>query len=109
MVMKAACMRGVGRVIGVDLMDYRLETARKTCNAETLHIKDEKAIDEIREMTNGRGADICIDAVGMGADRSIIDKLATIIKLEKGTINALKMAFSAVRRGGFVSVPGVYG
>ncbi len=109
MAMKAAWMRGAGRVIGLDLVDYRLETARRTCNAETIHIKDEKAVDEIREMTSGRGADICIDAVGMEADRSIIDKLATIIRLEKGTINALKMAFSSVRRGGFVSVLGVYG
>jgi S-(hydroxymethyl)glutathione dehydrogenase / alcohol dehydrogenase len=109
MAQKAAWMRGVSRVIGLDIEDYRLKMAAQVCKSETVHVKDDDAVEVIREMTKGLGADVCIDAVGMEADRSIIDKIATIIRLEKGTINALKMACSAVRRGGFVSIVGVYG
>ena len=109
MAQKVAWLRGASRVIGLDVEEYRLRMAEKACKSETIHVKDEKAVEIIREMTGGRGADVCIDAVGMEADRSIIDKLATIIRMEKGTINALKMACSAVRRGGFISVVGVYG
>ncbi len=109
MAQKVAWLRGASRVIGLDILDYRLDMAKKACNSETIHVKDENAVEIIRDMTNGRGVDVCIDAVGMEADRSIIDKLATIIRMEKGTINALKLALSSVRRGGFVSVLGVYG
>ena len=109
MAQKVAWLRGASRVFGLDVEEYRLRMAEKACNSETIHVKDEKAVEIIREMTGGRGADVCIDAVGMEADRSVIEKLATIIRMEKGTINALKMACSAVRRGGFISVVGVYG
>ena len=60
-------------------------------------------------MTEGRGADVCVDAVGMEADRTPLDKLANVVHLQVGTIKALKTALSAVRRGGVVSVVGVYG
>jgi alcohol dehydrogenase len=60
-------------------------------------------------MTGGRGADIVVDAVGMEADRSILDHVASVVRMEKGTINALRMCFDAVRRGGMVSIVGVYG
>lgn len=109
MAQKVAWLKGAGRVIALDVEEYRMEMARVVCNAETISAKDEDAIAKIREMTNGRGADVCIDAVGMEADRSIWEKLGNIIQLEKGTINALRMCFDAVRRGGTVSVVGVYG
>jgi S-(hydroxymethyl)glutathione dehydrogenase/alcohol dehydrogenase len=60
-------------------------------------------------MTEGRGADVCVDAVGMEADRSALEKLTNVVHLQLGTVNALKMCLSAVRRGGYVSVVGVYG
>ena len=60
-------------------------------------------------MTGGRGADVCIDAVGMEADRTVADKLSNIVHAQAGSIKALKSAISAVRRGGIVSVVGVYG
>ncbi len=50
-----------------------------------------------------------IDAVGMEAYRSVMDRVKSVIRMEKGTINALRMCLSAVRRGGTVSVVGVYG
>lgn len=63
----------------------------------------------IRSMTEGRGADVCVDAVGMEAERTLADKLSNIWHAQVGSIKALKTAISAVRRGGHVSVLGVYG
>jgi alcohol dehydrogenase len=110
MAQKIAWLKGAKRVIGLDVQDYRLQMARQVCKSEIINAHDHKeAIEKIREMTGGRGADVCIDAVGMEAERSIIDRVASVIHMEKGTINALKMCFDAVRRGGIVSVVGVYG
>lgn len=109
MAQKVAWVRGASRVIGLDIQDYRLQIARKICKSETINVKEGNAVERIRDMTYGRGADVCIEAVGMEADRGILDKTAAILKLEKGTISALRMACSAVRRGGFVSIVGVYG
>ena len=109
MAQKVAWIKGAKRVIGVDLENYRLEMARRSAKSETINLKDVDPIEAIRDMTDGRGADVCIDAVGMEADKSILDRALSVVHMEKGTINALKMCFSAVRRGGIVSVVGVYG
>ena len=112
MAQKVAWLRGAGRVIGLDVEQYRLDMAKKACNSETILIdnkKSEEAIEQIRAMTNGRGADVCVDAVGMEADRTTMERVKAVINLERGTINALHMAFDAVRRGGTVTVVGVYG
>ena len=109
MAMKSAWLRGAGRVIGVDLQPYRLQMAHEAVGVEWINLNDNDPVEVIREMTQGRGADVCIDAVGMEADRDLLDRVSSVIHLEKGTINALRMCFSAVRRGGVVSVVGVYG
>jgi S-(hydroxymethyl)glutathione dehydrogenase/alcohol dehydrogenase len=110
MAQKVAWLKGASKVIALDIQDYRLAMSKRVCNTVTVNASDkDEAIDRIRQMTNGRGADVCIDAVGMEADRSLLDRVTSIIRMEKGTINALKMCFSAVRRGGTVSILGVYG
>jgi alcohol dehydrogenase len=109
MAMKSAWLKGASRVIGIDHLDYRLQIARKSGKAEVINFKKADPIEIIREMTGGRGVDIAIDAVGMEADRTLLAKAAQLVHLEAGTINALKMCASAVRRGGFISVLGVYG
>ena len=109
MAQKVAWLRGAGRVIGVDIQDYRLTVARETAKSETINAQNVDPIEAIREKTGGRGADICVDAVGMEADRNIADKLKNVWHAEIGSIQALKNCISAVRRGGFVSVVGVYG
>jgi S-(hydroxymethyl)glutathione dehydrogenase/alcohol dehydrogenase len=109
MAQKCAWAKGAGRVIGLDLLPYRLEMAQKASRSETLNIEDGDCIEKIRAMTEGRGADVCIDAVGMEADRTVLDKLSNIVHAQAGSIKALKMALSAVRRGGTVTVVGVYG
>ena len=109
MAQKCAWLRGAKRVIGVDIQEYRLETARRTAKSETINAEKDDPIEAIREMTEGRGADVCVDAVGMEADRTIGDKLSNIWHVQVGSIKALKNCLSAVRRGGYVSILGVYG
>ena len=109
MAQKVAWLKGAGKVIGVDLEPYRLEMARQVANSETIDMTETDAVQAIRSMTEGRGADVCVDAVGMEADRTPMDKLANVIHLQVGTIKALETALSAVRRGGILSVVGVYG
>lgn len=109
MAAKAAWLLGAARVIVLDREPYRLEIARATAKAEVIDITKGDHIEKIREMTGGRGADIAIDAVGMEAHRGIIDKLTNVIHAQMGSIDAFKDCVSAVRRGGTVSVVGVYG
>ena len=109
MAQKVAWLKGASRVIGIDIQPYRLEAARRTALSETLNAADVDVVQAIREMTHGRGADVCVDAVGMEADRSLMDKVANVVHMEVGSIKVLKTAISAVRRGGTVTVVGVYG
>ena len=108
MAQKAAWLKGAKRVIGVDLLDYRLEYAQKAAKSETLNISKVNVVEAIREMTEGRGADVCIDAVGMEAHRGFGEKLSNALHLQVGTIDVIKLAASAVRRGGVISIVGVY-
>ena len=112
MTQKVAWLKGASRVIGIDIQPYRLETARRTANSETLDAAEKKEtelVQAIRDMTDGRGADICVDAVGLECDRSLLDKAKNVLHGEVGSIKALRTAISAVRRGGWVTVTGVYG
>jgi len=109
MAQKCAWMRGAKRVIGVDILDYRLSAAQRTANSKTVNAEKDDPVQAIRDMTDGRGADVCVDAVGMEAERKLKDKLANIWHVEVGSIKALRAAISAVRRGGWISVLGVYG
>lgn len=109
MAQKLAWLKGAKRVIGVDIEPYRLETARRTAQSETIDSSQVDPVQAIRDLTDGRGADVCIDAVGMEANRSMLDKLSNAVHLQAGSIKALEACISAVRRGGIVSVVGVYG
>lgn len=109
MAQKCAWLKGAGRVIGLDIQPYRLEMARKAARAETINVDEEDCVEKIRDMTEGRGADVCVDAVGLEAERTTLDKLSNIVHAQTGSIKALKLALSAVRRGGTVTVVGVYG
>ncbi len=108
MAQKAAWLKGAGRVIGVDLLDYRLDYAKKAARSEVFNLNNVNIVEAIREMTQGRGADVCIDAVGMEAHRSFGEKISNLAHLQAGTINVIDLAASAVRRGGTISIVGVY-
>lgn len=110
MAAKSAWLRGAERVFIVDTLAYRLEKAKQSANAEGLLWEGDgrDVIDMIRSVTKGRGADVCIEAVGFEPDRSFAEKAKALINLEKGSPKVLEACMSAVRRGGFVSVLGVY-
>jgi threonine dehydrogenase-like Zn-dependent dehydrogenase len=109
MAQKVAWLKGASRVIGIDIQPYRLEAAKRTAKSETLNPYEVDVVQAIRDMTGGRGADICVDAVGLEADRTAGDKLSGLAHGEAGTIKVLQTCISAVRRGGVVTVVGVYG
>ena len=109
MAQKSAWLHGASRVIGVDILPYRLEKARLTAKSETINADEMDVIEVIREMTGGYGADVCIDAVGMEAHRSVMEKAMNVVQAEKGTMKVFESCLDAVRRGGRVSVVGVYG
>jgi len=81
--------------------------------AETLDSMDPDGFEHLRDMTGGIGPDACIDAVGMEAHGPHIDyyydKAKTMTMLATDRISALRQAIYACRKGGTVSVPGVYG
>jgi S-(hydroxymethyl)glutathione dehydrogenase / alcohol dehydrogenase len=110
MAAKSAWLMGAGRVFNVDLQPYRLDMARRSAKAETiLWESQDQVVEVVRSYTEGRGADVCIDAVGMEADRDFLDKVKAVVNVEKGTPKVLETCLRAVRRGGIVSVVGVYG
>ena len=110
MAAKSAWLRGASRVFVIDPLPYRLEKAQRSANVETILWDDgpQEAIALIREATNNRGADVCVDAVGFEPKRNVAEKAKAVINMEKGSIKVLEACMSAVRRGGTVSVLGVY-
>lgn len=109
MAQKCARYRGAKRVIGIDVVPYRLEAAERTCGSETVDVNGRDAVDAVLELTQGHGADVCIDAVGMEPDRGVGAKLKAAAHMERGSMKVLDNAIHSVRRGGRVSVLGVYG
>lgn len=109
MAQKAAWLNGAGRVIAIDPLNYRLEKARQVNKVDTLNPHEVDVVEAIREMTGGRGADVCVDAVGFEPERTFMDKVKATINFEKGSMKVLDMCFEAVRRMGTVSIMGVYG
>lgn len=108
MALKAAAYKGAGRLIAIDVLPYRLEAARRLTGADTIDASKVDVVSAVRDLTEGRGADICVEAVGLEADRTLLNKLSAIIHLERGTIKVFKRTVSAVRRGGRISTMGVY-
>jgi threonine dehydrogenase-like Zn-dependent dehydrogenase len=109
MAAKSAWLRGAKRVFIVDTQQYRLDKAAQTAKAEgILWQSHDQVVDEIRALTYGYGADVVVEAVGFEPDRSLGDRAKAVLNLEKGSDKVLTTCMSAVRRGGFVSVLGVY-
>ena len=109
--MKSAWLLGAERVIAVDHVSYRLDFARRYAQVETLNFKEEEDIvTTLKELTEGRGPDVTIDAVGMEAEGSKLHSMLGVkLKLEAGSPTALNWAIQATRKGGTISVVGVYG
>jgi threonine dehydrogenase-like Zn-dependent dehydrogenase len=109
---RSAFLLGAERVIALDRFPERLRLAAQA-GAETLDYQDIDVIEVLKEMTGGRGPDACIDAVGMEAHgttvSAIYDQAKHAAKLETDRPHALRQAIQACRKGGTVSIPGVYG
>jgi threonine dehydrogenase-like Zn-dependent dehydrogenase len=109
MAAKSAWLRGAGRVIIVDTQQYRLDLAEKSARCETiLWESHNQVVEEIRALSKGYGADVCVEAVGFEPDRDLLDRAKSVVNFEKGTAKVLETCMSAVRRGGIVSVVGLY-
>ena len=105
---RIALHQGAGRVIGVDNVPERLTMAAMH-GIETV---DYSAVDSVRdvmlELTGGRGVDAAIDAVGMEAGGSLIDSVLQITKVQVDKAHALRECMASIRRGGTLSISGVY-
>lgn len=110
---KSAYLLGAEKVIAIDRFSERLIMAEQQCGAEVINYEKVDVYDELRKMTGGRGPDSCIDAVGLEAHGTGIqyayDKAKTNLMMETDRPIALRQAILACRKGGTVSIPGVYG
>jgi threonine dehydrogenase-like Zn-dependent dehydrogenase len=109
---QSAWMLGAGRVIAIDRVQERLRMAREHGDAETIDFEDEDVYDRLMAMTGGRGPDRCIDAVGTEAHGTGLmgkmDKAKQQVNLEADRPHVLRQAIKCCRKGGTLSVPGVY-
>lgn len=113
MAIRSAYLLGAERVIAIDHYNARLKMAERG-GAEVINYEDvDDLIDELKFRTGGRGPDSCIDAVGMEAHghsyTATMDRAKASVKLVNDRPEALRMAIQACKKGGTVSIPGVYG
>ena len=112
--LQSAWMLGAERVIAIDRFPERLQLAESWGRAETINYEQvESVIDTLKEMTGGRGPDCCIDAVGMEAHGhtmdALYDKAKTALMMETDRPHVVREAIQACRKGGTISLAGVYG
>jgi threonine dehydrogenase-like Zn-dependent dehydrogenase len=111
--MLSAQLLGAERVIAIDRFADRLALAQTHCGAEVVDYSKVDVIETLVEMTGGRGPDACIDAVGMESHgyglMPRMDALKTAVRIETDRPHVLRQCILACRKGGTVSIPGVYG
>ena len=109
---QSAFALGAHRVIAVDHYPHRLDLA-KSLGAEVINFEEVDVREALLEMTGGIGPDACIDAVGMESHGvtadSVMDKVKAAVKLVTDQTHGLRQVIIACRKGGKISIPGVYG
>ena len=109
---QSALKLGAHRVIAIDHYPHRLDLA-KSMGAEVINYHHVKVREALREMTGGIGPDACVDAVGLEshgfAIDNIIDAVKTTVRLGTDRAHVLREVILACRKGGRISIPGVYG
>ncbi len=113
MAIQSAWLMGAGRIFVIDNVPERLEMARTAGRAETINFDEQKPYDVMFDATNGRGPDRCIDCVGAEAHAdasldSIVDNVKAAVKLSTDRPHVLREAIICCRKGGTISMPGVY-
>ncbi|HEX8370397.1 MAG TPA: zinc-dependent alcohol dehydrogenase [Pyrinomonadaceae bacterium] len=111
--MKSCWMFGAGRVIAIDNVPERLQMAKNENNAETINFDKVDVYEQLMEMTSGRGPDRCIDAVGCealagGKVDGVLDAVKTAAMMATDRVHVLRQAIMSCRKGGTISMPGVY-
>jgi threonine dehydrogenase-like Zn-dependent dehydrogenase len=110
---QSARLLGAERIIAIDRFPERLRLAAEWGGAEILDYEAAPVLETLREMTGGRGPDRCIDAVGMEAHGTtpdaLYDRAKQAVMLETDRPIVLRQAIQACRKGGTLSIPGVYG
>ena len=111
---RSSYLLGAENVIAIDRIPERLKMAREQAGAEVLNYEEESSItDALKQRTGGRGPDACIDAVGMEAHgfgaAGWYDKAKQTVQMQTDRPTVLREAIQACRKGGTVSIPGVYG
>ncbi len=113
MAMRSAYLLGAERVIAIDHLPERLAMARDRSGAEVLDYTKVDIQEALKEMTGGRGPDHCIDAVGMEAEGTGLgyayDRVKQALRLTTDRPLVVREAILACRKGGTVSIIGVYG
>ena len=114
MALQSARLLGAERVIAIDRYADRLHLAHQKAGAETINYEStESVVEALKELTGGRGPDACIDAVGMEAHGPGVeyayDRVKQALHLHTDRGEALRQAILAVRKGGTLSILGVYG
>ena len=111
----SAYMLGAGKVIAIDRFPERLALARDYCGATVINYEDgnPSVVEALRDLSAGIGPDSIIDAVGMEAHGTDVaafyDKVDQAVMMETDRPTVLRQAIQAVRKGGTLSIPGVYG
>jgi threonine dehydrogenase-like Zn-dependent dehydrogenase len=109
----SAYMLGAERVIAIDRLPERLRLAEEYCHAEVINFEGVDVVEILKQMTGGRGPDVCIDAVGLEAHVTgplgWLDKAKQAVRIQSGRPGVLRESIQACRKGGTVSLPGVYG
>ncbi len=110
---KSAYLLGAERVVAIDRIPERLQMASEQCGAEIINFDEAEVIDSLKALTGGRGPDSCIDAVGLEAHGAspdaLLDRVKAATMLATDRPHVLREAIQACRKGGTVSIPGVYG
>src|SRR4051812_29460963 len=113
MAIRSAVLLGAKQVISIDCVPERLAMARAG-GAVTIDFKEESVVERLKDLTNGKGPEKCIDAVGMEshATRSVdamYDRVKQAVMLETDRPHVLREMIYVCRPGGTLSIPGVYG
>ena len=110
---QSAWLLGAKRVIAIDSVPERLKMAKEKSGAEIINMQETQVFDALMALTNGRGPDCCIDAVGTEAHGiqnvdALIDEVKFAMHLASDRAKVIRDAIMSCRKGGTISIPGVY-